>query len=401
MRLLQKAISKDGGRIKLIPDDAEDLWTVYNLISVGDSVRTDTFRKVASESSTGSVSTEKMRITLTIKVEAIDFDAQTPALRLKGKNIVENDFVKMGQYHTLELETQRPFSLAKSEWDSIASDLVEQACDVTRKADLAVVVMQEGLAFVCLITSSMTLTRQKIEVSIPRKQGAASMGREKALAKFYDQVMRAIMQHVDFSIVKCLIIASPGFVNEYLMRHIEMMSHKLDLRCLMDHKSKFLFCHCSSGHKHAIKEILSDPAIASRLHDTKAAAESRALNDFFKMLNNDADRTAYGEAHVMHAAQIGAINTLLISDNLFRSQDPGARKKYVDLVETVKDSGGVPLIFSTMHVSGERLQMLSGLAAILRFPVPGLEDIPADEDEDDNDEDFDLLAELLSPSKNN
>jgi len=173
MRLITKEISKEGGRVKLVPQDAEDLWTVYNLVSVGDSLRAETLRKVSSETSTGTVSSERLRITLTIQVETIDFDATTPMLRLKGKNIVENEHVKMGAYHTLELETNRAFTLAKPGWDSIAANLVEEACDLTRRADLAAVVMQEGLAYVCLITSSMTLTRQRIEMSIPRKQARA------------------------------------------------------------------------------------------------------------------------------------------------------------------------------------------------------------------------------------
>ncbi len=124
MKLINKQISKDGGRVSLIAEDSEDLWTVYNLISVGDSVRSTTIRKVASESSTGSVVSDKMRITLTIQVEAIDFDAQEPMLRLKGRNIVENEHVKLGAYHTLELELNRKFSLAKPGWDSVATELV-------------------------------------------------------------------------------------------------------------------------------------------------------------------------------------------------------------------------------------------------------------------------------------
>jgi len=33
------------------------------------------------------------------------------------------------------------------------------------------------------------------------------------------------------------------------------------------------------------------------------------------------------------------------------------------------------LIFSSMHVSGEQLKQLSGIAALLRFPLPDLEDM--------------------------
>jgi hypothetical protein len=32
------------------------------------------------------------------------------------------------------------------------------------------------------------------------------------MEKFYDQIMQAILRHIDFSIVKCVVLASPGFV---------------------------------------------------------------------------------------------------------------------------------------------------------------------------------------------
>lgn len=48
-----------------------------------------------TESATGSVSVNKVRTTLTIKIEAIDFDTQGCVLRLKGRNIQENQYVKV------------------------------------------------------------------------------------------------------------------------------------------------------------------------------------------------------------------------------------------------------------------------------------------------------------------
>ncbi|KXJ82084.1 hypothetical protein RP20_CCG015627 [Aedes albopictus] len=55
-------------------------------------------------------------------------------------------------------------------------------------------------------------------------------------------------------------------------------------------------------------------------------------------------------------------------------QDVATRKEYVQLVDSVRDSGGEVKIFSSMHVSGEQLAQLTGVAAILRFPMPELED---------------------------
>ena len=47
---------------------------------------------------------------------------------------------------------------------------LDQACDTTKQADLGAVVMQEGIAHVCLVLSTMTIVRAKIEVNIPRKR---------------------------------------------------------------------------------------------------------------------------------------------------------------------------------------------------------------------------------------
>ena len=71
-------------------------------------------------------------------------------LRLKGRNIEENPHVKMGASHTIELELNRKFELRKALWDSIHLDRIEQATDPGRSADLAAVIMQEGLAQVAI-----------------------------------------------------------------------------------------------------------------------------------------------------------------------------------------------------------------------------------------------------------
>lgn len=71
------------------------MWHAYNLITKGDSVTASTVRKVQTESVTGSSTSNRVRTTLTIQVETIDFDTQACVLRLKGRNIVENQYVKV------------------------------------------------------------------------------------------------------------------------------------------------------------------------------------------------------------------------------------------------------------------------------------------------------------------
>ena len=53
-------------------------------------------RRVQTESATGSVSSNKVRTTLAIAVEGIEFDTQACMLRIKGRNVEENQYVKVG-----------------------------------------------------------------------------------------------------------------------------------------------------------------------------------------------------------------------------------------------------------------------------------------------------------------
>ncbi|XP_046390003.1 protein pelota [Ischnura elegans] len=383
MKLLHKNVDKDGkGIVSLMPEESEDIWHAYNLIAVGDNVRGSTIRKVQTESATGSSTSNRVRTTLTITVETIDFDTPACMLRLKGRNVEENQYVKMGAYHTLDLEVNRKFTLMKPEWDSVSLDRVEMACDPTQHADLGAVVMQEGLAHICLITASMTIVRAKIDQSIPRKRKGNVQQHEKGLQRYFESVMQGILRHINFDIVKCVLIASPGFVKDQFFEYMFNQAIKTDNKTLLENKGKFLLVHSSSGFKHSLREVLADPAVVAKMADTKAAGEVRTMEAFYTMLQVEPARAFYGYNHVMKAAEGQAIETLLISDNLFRCQDVVQRKKYVALVDSVKDSGGDVRIFSSLHVSGEQLDQLTGIAAILRFPMPELED---EENSDEGD----------------
>ncbi|XP_078509009.1 protein pelota homolog [Lissotriton helveticus] len=383
MKLVTKDIEKDNtGQVTLIPDEAEDMWHTYNLLQVGDSLRASTIRKVQTESVTGSVGSNRVRTTLTICVETIDFDTQACQLRVKGTNIQENDYVKMGAYHTIELELNRKFTLAKKQWDSVVLERIEQACDPAFGADVAAVVMQEGLANICLVTPSMTLLRAKVETTIPRKRRGNCTQHDKALERFYEQVMQGILRHINFEVVKCVLIASPGFVRDQFFDYMFQQAVKMDNKLLLENRSKFMQVHASSGHKYSLKEVLSDPAVTSRLADTKAAGEVKALEDFYKMLQHEPDRAFYGIKHVEKANEAMAVDTLMISDSLFRHQDVASRARYVRLVDSVRENAGTVRIFSSLHVSGEQLSQLTGVAAILRFPVADLSEEESSSDDD-------------------
>ena len=393
MKLIKKNISaKDGsGTIILRPDLPEDLWHAYNLLQTSDLVRCTTLRKVINTSSTGSTTSNKVRTSITIKVTKVDFDPDSLQVRISGPNVEESKFVKMGAHHTLTLELGRNFTVEKECWDQIFLDRIEEACNPDLAAEIAAIVMQPGLAHLCLVTGSITVTKARIDITIPKKR-TGSTNHAKALKRFYEAVYQAVLRHVDFDQIKCVLCGSPGYVKDDFYKYLCEESVRRDDRKLMENKSKFVLCKASSGHKHALEEVFSDESIMSKMTDTKIAKEVAALNRFMRMIDTDPDRAYYGYNHVQKANEELAIDTLLVTDDLFRSSEIAMRKKYVQLVESVRENGGIVYVFSSLHVSGAQLGQLSGVAAILRYPLPDLEQMELDaaamsEEESDSDSD--------------
>ncbi|KAG5437929.1 hypothetical protein PCANB_000275 [Pneumocystis canis] len=292
-----------------------------------------------------------VKMTLTLIVKKMDFDSQASQLHVNGTVSEENKYVKMGSHHTLDLELHRNFTLTKQEWDSIALERINEACDPSKRTEVGAIVLQEGLANVCLITEYMTIVKQKIEIHIPRKRRDNTSDYQKGLNKFYELVMQAMLRIFDFKILKVILIASPGFVGEELIKYIFNEANKVANQMLLQSRSKFLQIHCSSGHMHSLHEVLRSPKVLTKLENTKFAQETAALDKFYKVLYNDETKVWYGKKEVSLAIEHGSVDTLLISDMLFRSNDINERRYYVKLVETVKQNGGKVLVFSSLHES--------------------------------------------------
>ncbi|BGO92977.1 hypothetical protein NBRC10512_004198 [Rhodotorula toruloides] len=403
MLLVRSNINKDqSGSVTVRPQDDEDMWHAYNLISKGDELRASAVRRVTSESATGSTSSQRVHLKLTIRVDKVLYSALaqpdstasassssaadssapvaaasgtsgTTTLHVSGKITSENEHVKKGAYHTLDLEIGRDFTIIKGEgeWDSVARERLREMTEPGRGADVGAVVCGEGTANICIITNHTTIVKQRIDVPVPRKRkgGGTALGAERANSRFLHQVYDAVNRHFDFEQLKVLIIASPGFTKETVHSFLLEEAVRQNNKALIQAKSKFLLLHSPTHHVHSLTQILSSPEVSSQLKDTKFAQEGVMLEKFFKMLEENPLRAWYGESHVFKAAERGAIGKLLVSDELFRSPSVARRKKFVQLVEDVKAYGGEVLMFSSMHESGQQLNQLTGIAAILTYPL--------------------------------
>jgi protein pelota len=379
-----QGIDEDAG-VSLLIVEPEDMWHANNLISVGDVIRAPAFRKVTMTTATGSTVAKGVHTKLSIKVKSTFFDPLASELKVSGTVVSENEWVSVGQHHTITLKYEKAditFTIWKSHgWDSVATQTLKEALSEDRPEAIAAVVMQEGLANICLITDFRTIVKQRIESAIPKKRSPAKDA-SGGMAAFYEKTLSNLRNAIDFSIPRTLLLASPGFVAQDFRTYIQSEAARTGDKALQRIAKEAVVVHSSTGHVHSLNEVLKSPEVKRTMHDTKFTIETNLMDEFYDRLRKDDGRAWYGTKPVEKAIAEGAVGrgggVLLVNNGFFRSMEIATRKKYVGLVDKVKEDGGEVRLLSSDHESGKRLEALGGIAAILTYPIYDL-----DEDEEE------------------
>lgn len=288
----------------------------------------------------------------------------------------------MGGYHTLDLELNRQFTLSKADgWDSVAVEMLKEALDTTSRAELWAVVMQEGLANICYITTHQTVLVQRVTATIPKKR-ALSSDYDKAISKFHQTLLDTLLRHLDLpnqSEPRPLLLASPGFLAQSFYNYVKSVAQEGNNKSLSSMLPMVTVTHSSNAHLSSLAEVLKSPAVMNRLRNTRFARETQLLDQFYESLRRDDGKAWYGPKEVEKCVDKGAVGrgggVLLISNDLFRAKDVKERKKWVALVDRVREEeGGEVRVLSSAHESGKRLEALGGVAALLTYPILDLDE---------------------------
>jgi protein pelota len=216
---------------------------------------------------------------------------------------------------------------------------------------------------------------------------------KQGMNKFFKVTLETLLRQMEFNTsitsgsnneaVRPVLLASPGFVASGFQKYIqsEATTTTPGLKRLLP---SLVVVHSASGYTNSLSEVLQSPAVKSLLADTKYARETKLMDDFLEQLRKETSKATYGPREVENAVDQGAVGrgggVLIVSNRLFRSQDIAERKRWVTLVDRVRDvEGGDVRILSSDHESGKRLEGLGGIAALLTFPIHD-EDLESDEE---------------------
>ena len=210
-------------------------------------------------------------------------------LRIAGTNNAENEFVKMGAHHTLEINLQTKLTITKPCWDLVYRETLDTATDVKKSAEVGIILIEPGMANFYLLTSVLAKDAGRVTHTIP-KASLTGTNLDKAKQKFFQKIYDMMKSTIDFALIKCVVLGGPGeirteFLN-WLQKHV-VQTHDSATQAALKH---FVNIGTKDIHRDALNGLLTDDKVKNKIANTKCAQHARAFDDFQKMLANDETR---------------------------------------------------------------------------------------------------------------
>ncbi|MBD3350422.1 MAG: mRNA surveillance protein pelota [Candidatus Lokiarchaeota archaeon] len=351
---------RNKGIIKLLTQNLDDLWTLYNIIKPNDLVKSRTHRRIVfREGDKG----ERKPMTLEIKTESVEFHEYSNRLRIKGR-ITEgpDEYISLGQYHTLNIEVGTKLSIKKNAWYKHDLRRLKKSTDSFANKKIVVIAVESGLATIGIISNYSVRILSTIRHNIPGKR-FANQNSNKALEVFFNKINTLIIDKIKQLEINLVIIIGPGFLKEKYQTSLKENLIKDNLE--MDTR----LLSASSGTDSAIYEVLRSGEISKIISNHKISLETGYMEEFVARLGKDYGLATYGFDQCLKAAEMGSVERLLITDILLRTVNTDQEKHMEQLFNLVEQNGGEVHILSTRSPAGEQLDKFGGIAALLRFRI--------------------------------
>ncbi len=360
MKIVEKDLKK--GEITLIIENMNDLWHLYNILLPGDIVHARTMRRTRKdEESLRSDKGERIPVYLGIKVEEYNFHPFTNRLRIRG-TIIDGpeDLVSLHSYHTINVEVNTKLMIKKDVWESFILKRIEMAESSSLQPEILILTLDKGDAYFARATEIGFKKITEISANIPGKRFKVDYY-DKSVEDFFKSVLRVLEENVSEGNIDAVIIAGPGFTKDHFFKFLKETNPKLT--------SIVQVVDANHSGKNGVIEVIRKGETIKSIKEMRITKETELFEEFLKRIGQNKRNIAYGLEEIENAKNHGAIDTLMITDNLLRIEDVKKRQKLDSLLKEIENLGGSIVIISSLHSAGEQLKSLGSIAALLRFDI--------------------------------
>jgi protein pelota len=359
LKILEVNLKK--GFVKVIPETLDDLWHLYNIIYEKDEVYARTSREIKPEE--GGYARPKrgkrVPVFLGVKVESVKWDKLLGRLRVHGKICEAPEIVPTGVSHTLNIALNTPVTIVKKEWAKHHLERLDWACKTSEKPVIIIAIDDDGYA---IATTAQYGVEVKAEESIRLPGKLEAEKRANATKEYFRKALNSLRQ-IRASTQSPIAIIGVGYVKNDFAKFIENEAPDIAKK-VVDVKS------VNNGGVAGIYEALRSGVLLKAMKQQRITKETEMVEEVLKRIGKSEKNVAYGFDEVEKAAELGAVEKLLLADQMLREASDEERLMIEDLMKNVERKGGNITVISTEHEAGIKLMALGGIAALLRFALP-------------------------------
>jgi len=347
-----KLVFKDlkHGEIKLIAENLDDIWHLYNIVDEHDLVRAMTFRtdEQSSDDKKRSKKSEKKRMKLGIRVSEVKFHEFSDRLRIHG-TIVEGP-QDLGSFHTLNITADKmdAVSVVKNRWDPHHLKRIDEAVKESKQPIVTFVSLDEDCATVAVLHQSGV---QWI-ADIDSKRSGKMYENISDPNQYYSEILSVVKTNMNEN--AGLIIVGPGFTREHFVKYGREKNPEF-----------FKNCHVyATGHSgmNGVQEAIKTGVVKQITKENRVVFETEQIEKVFEEIRKNG-LAAYGFEEVKNAVKNGAVERILLTDTQVKT------KKGEEILRLAKENNSEFTIINTMHEAGKKIEGIGGVAAILRFKI--------------------------------
>jgi len=342
-------LENNEGYSVLIIQDLDDLWYLQNIISPGDIVRMTTLRRVEKkEDMTRSKETSRKPVTLTLTVESVQFQEFSSNLKILGK-IVSGDENLLGEHHSFQVGMDDTINLKKNAWSEQQKKMLTEASEGLYKTKYHIICLDDEEAVVSVLRNYGIQVIARIRSGKSGKDYSSTGNGDNYFQEIYELLINKSITG------KFLLILGQGFTRESLAEYLKAREKTLNV--------KILTFPTNRSDEAAIYEFLASRDSEGIFSSMRLVEEQKLIETFLKNLKVN-ELAVYGREMVEKAIDSGAMETLLISEDAFKTEE--SRK----ILEKLKDSGGNVHVFSSHSDPGNIVKSFGGYCGILRYRLP-------------------------------
>lgn len=339
----------------LIPEDADDIFTLRRVLENGDAVIADTSRVIKQQKDFGRPDRgERVKVRVSLKVDQCQLDAAVDRLRISGTiTETDNELVSKGTGHSLSVQAGDKIVVDKGrKWQDYELKMLSRSS--TGGAFILVAIDTQEAA-VARISGTHVKVIPNIYSGLSGKRYQTK--NNPSIDVFFTEVIKTVASI--YSEGDRVLVFGPG---ETRKRFLNALAGKGEVPT---DRVKVVEGVDVAGED-GVFVFLRSPAMKEAMGASKLAAVSALLDQVMLMVNRGESKFAMGIKEVSNAASLKAVDTVVFSDSIFTTAN---EEEVVKMLNSIESYGAKTFAVDSSTDIGLRVSSLGGIVAILRYSI--------------------------------